>query len=143
MNKMIVILIGICVVSIAVSSAIPTFAVQNLNHNNARATTGTFEGSLGPRPHGNTTVGTLSGTYELRARGGRFTGDWNITFQNKSASGTMKGVFARHFIFGRILVSETNKRIPIVGFLRANNETIVGRVMAPVGPVLYYWGTYT
>jgi hypothetical protein len=143
MKKIFVMMIGILVSSISVTAAIPSFAVQNLNHNTVLLTTGSFEGNLGPRPHGNKTMGTFSGTYELRARGGRFTGDWNLSFQNKSASGTMKGVFARHFIFGRITVAETNKRAPIVGFLRANNETVVGRVMAPVGPALYYWGSYT
>jgi hypothetical protein len=138
MKKVAVLMIGILIVAMSVT--VPSLAVQNINDQTTTATTGSFEGSLGPRPHGNKTVGTFSGTYELRVRGGRFTGDWNLSFQNKSASGTMKGVFAKHFMFGRITVTETNKRAPIVGFLRVNNETFVGRVMAPVGPALYYWG---
>ena len=143
MKKIVVIIIGILVLGMSVIATIPSFAVQNLNNRTATATTGSFEGSMGPRPHGNKTVGSFSGTYELRSRGGRFTGDWNLSFQNKSASGTMKGMFARHFMFGRITITETNKKAPIVGFLRANNETFAGRVMAPVGPALYFWGTYT
>ena len=143
MKKLKTMTLVILLIGMFLATTIPSFAVQNLNHNAVLLTTGSFEGNLGPRPHGNKTVGTFSGTYEVRARGGRFTGDWDLSFQNKSASGTMKGVFARHFIFGRITVAETNKRAPIVGFLRANNETIVGRVMAPVGPALYFWGSYT
>lgn len=143
MKRICVMLLGVLMIGISMASAIPSFAVQDLHHDIALATAGSFEGSLGPRLNGNKTVGTFSGTYELRARGGRFTGDWNLSFQNKSATGTMKGIFTRHFIFGRLTITETNKRAPIVGFLRINNETIVGRVMAPVGPALYYWGSIT
>jgi hypothetical protein len=143
MKKIIVIILCILMSSISVTAAIPTITVQHLYDKNELMTTGSFSADLGPRPYGNKTVGTLSGTYELRARGGRFTGDWNLSFQNKSATGTIKGVFAKHFIFGRITVTETNRKAPIVGFLRVNNESIVGRVMAPVGPALYYWGSYT
>jgi hypothetical protein len=143
MRKILVLIIGILIVGMSVSATIPSLDVRTLNNKTVTPITGSFEGTLGPRPHGNTTVGTFSGTYELRNRGGRFTGDWNLSFQNKSASGTMRGVFARHFMFGRITIAETNKKAPIVGFLRGNNESFAGRVMAPVGPALYFWGTYT
>jgi hypothetical protein len=141
MKKITVLIIGILIVGMSVSATIPSLDVRTLNNKTVTAATGSFEGTLGPRTHGNTTVGTFSGTYELRNRGGRFTGDWNLSFQNKSASGTMRGVFAKHFMFGRITIAENNKKAPIVGFLRVNNETFVGRVMAPIGPALYFWGT--
>ena len=143
MKKTVVILIGLLLLGISVTATIPSFAVQNMSTQTSATTSGTFQGSIGPRPQGNKTIGFFSGTYELRSRGGRFTGDWDLSFQNKSASGKVNGIFTRQFIFGRITISETNKKAPIVGFLRANNETIVGRVMAPVGPALYFWGTYT
>jgi hypothetical protein len=143
MKKIIVSIIGVLILGMSVTATVPNFDERNSNTITVTATSGSFEGTLGPHPHGNKTVGTFSGTYELRNRGGRFTGDWNLSFQNKSASGTMRGLFAKHFMFGRITIADTNKRAPIVGFLHANNETFVGRVMAPVGPALYFWGTYT
>jgi len=82
---------------------------------------GSFEGSIGPRIHGNQTVGNISGTYELRNRGGRFNGEWAISFQNTSKSGSMRGVFQRIFILGRITIDAVNRTIPIVGFLRFTN----------------------
>jgi len=128
---------------ISLTTAVPHVTVKNLSNDVTTATSGTFEGSIGPRIHGNKTVGTISGTYELRNRGGRFTGNWDITIQNKSASGTMRGVFARHFLFGKITIAETNRTMPIVGFLGVRNETFTGRFMAPVGPALYFWGTHS
>lgn len=135
-------MIGILLISMFLATT-TSFAVQDLKTGALPSKTGSFEGSLGPRPHGNQTVGTISGTYEHRTHGGRFNGDWNLSYQNISASGTMKGRFARHIIIGRITITETNRTLPIVGFLRVNNETFSGRVMAPVGPALYFWGTYT
>jgi hypothetical protein len=104
---------------------------------------GSFEGSIGPRPHGNQTVGNISGTYAARNRGGRFNGEWEISIQNTSKSGTMRGAFMRIFILGRATIDGVNRTIPIVGFMRSTNGTFVGRFMAPVGPALYFWGTYT
>jgi len=103
---------------------------------------GSFEGSIGPRIHGNQTVGNISGTYELRNRGGRFNGEWAISFQNTSKSGTMRGAFLRIFLLGRIVIDDVNRTIPIVGFIRYTNGSFVGRCMAPRGPALYFWGTY-
>ncbi len=135
-------MIGIFVLGMLVTSAVPSLAFEHLSNKNTVNAGNTFEGVFGPKPHGNITVGTFSGTYELRGRGGRFTGEWDLSFQNKTASGTIKGIFAKHFVIGRITIAETNKRVPIVGFLRTNNETMVGRIMAPVGPALYYWGSF-
>jgi hypothetical protein len=143
MKKLKTMTIGILLIGMFLATATLSFAVQDLKIGASSSATGSFEGSMGPRPHGNQTVGTISGTYKLRNHGGRFNGDWNITLQNNSVSGTMKGVFARHFIFGKIIVAGTGRTMQIVGFLRVNNETFAGRFMAPVGPALYFWGTYT
>lgn len=104
---------------------------------------GSFEGSIGPRPRGNQTIGNISGTYELRNRGGRFNGECAITIQNTSKSGTMRGVFIRIFLFGKVTIDEENRTVPIVGFIRHINGSFVGRFMAPTGPTLYFWGTYS
>ncbi len=105
--------------------------------------TGTFVGSIGYRSGGNwTSVGAINGTYELRNRGGRFTGDWSIQLQNKSANGTMRGVFRPPFFFGRVDING-GRHAPIVGFLIARNNTFGGRFMAPIGPALYYKGNFT
>ncbi|MCU0851292.1 MAG: hypothetical protein MUC80_08515 [Candidatus Thermoplasmatota archaeon] len=105
--------------------------------------TGTFQANIGYKRQGEnaTVVGTMNGTYEMRARGGRFIGDWYT--ENKT--GTLRGGFGRHFLIGRItiLVNETERTLPVVGFLRAQDGEFIGRFMAPVGPALYFWGTYT
>ena len=107
------------------------------------AQNGTFEGRIGYKRQGQnaTIVGTLNGTYVMRARGGRFTGDW----ATENRTGTLRGAFGRHYLVGRIstMVNGTERSLPIVGFLRAQNNSFVGRFMAPVGPALYFWGDYT
>jgi hypothetical protein len=143
MKKLRTMMIGILLIGMFLATMSPSFAVQDLKTSVLPSTTGSFEGNIGPRPHGNQTVGAFSGTYELRNRGGRFTGDWNVVLQNKNASGTMRGLFARHFVIGRMTIVGVNRTIPIVGFLRVINETFTGRAMAPIGPALYFWGTFT
>jgi len=103
---------------------------------------GSFEGSIGPKPHGNQTLGNISGAYLLRNRGGRFNGTWDVTTQNITRTGTMRGVFRRVVFIGRIMVDGVNRTIPLIGFIRAINGSFVGRFMAPRGPALYFWGTY-
>ncbi|MBN1861554.1 MAG: carboxypeptidase regulatory-like domain-containing protein [Candidatus Thermoplasmatota archaeon] len=102
---------------------------------------GSFNGSMGPRLHSNLTVGTIWGTYQMRNRGGRFTGEWNVFYQNVSKTGTMRGMFLRFFVIGRITIDEMNRTLPIIGFIRFTNGSFVGRCMAPRGPALYFWGT--
>ena len=101
---------------------------------------GSFNGSIGPRPHSNLTIGTISGTYQMRNRGGQFVGEWNVFYQNVSKTGTMRGMFLRFFVIGRITVNEMNRTLPIVGFIRFTNDSFMGRCMAPRGPALYFWG---
>lgn len=105
--------------------------------------TGTFEGNIGyKRPNENATIlGTMNGNYTIRNRGGRFNGDW----QTENRTGILRGFFGRHLLIGRIsmMINGTERRLPIIGFLRAQNNTFLGRFMAPIGPALYFWGTYT
>lgn len=107
------------------------------------AQNGTFEGNIGYKRQGQnaTIVGTMNGTYLMRARGGRFTGDW----ATENRTGDLRGAFGRHLLVGRItiMVNGTERSLPIVGFLRAQNNSFIGRFMAPVGPALYFWGDYT
>jgi len=136
--------IGLCLIFLGVSTAV--VASERLQQNIQRMpllSDGTFEANIGyKRPNQNATiVGTMNGTYTMRNRGGRFTGDW----ATENNTGTMRGVFGRHFLVGRVsaLINGTEKSLPIVGFLKAQNYSFIGRFMAPVGPALYFWGTYT
>jgi hypothetical protein len=132
--------LGVCLLFLSVSVAV---AIPVTEHRTAvLLTSGTFDGSIGYRRANNTTIlGTLSGTYEQRNRGGRFSGDWVL--QNRT--GTIRGGFARIFLIGKVtvLVNGTQRSIPIVGFIKANNGQFRGRFMAPIGPPLYFWGEYT
>ena len=136
--------IGLCLLFFGVTTAV---AIPNLSQQTTQPTPlfsdGTYQGNIGyKRPNQNATiVGTMNGNYTMRARGGRFTGDW--TTENRT--GIMRGAFGRHLLIGRIstLVNGTEQSLPIVGFLRAQNNSFIGRFMAPVGPALYFWGTYT
>jgi hypothetical protein len=102
---------------------------------------GSFTGSIGPRLHSNLTIGTILGTYHMRNRGGRFSGEWNVFYQNVSKTGTMRGMFSRFFVIGRITIDGMNRTLPIVGFIRFTNGSFRGRGMAPRGPALFFWGT--
>lgn len=132
--------LAICLmlVSIPLATAATTLHPQT----QILAPTGAYEGSIGYRGGGGnwTSVGAINGTYELRNKGGRFIGDWSIQLQNKSMNGTMRGFFHPPFMFGHI--DTTGHHAPIVGFLMAKNNTFAGRFMAPVGPALYFKGTY-
>jgi len=106
--------------------------------------TGTYEGYIGiPEHQGQnaTIVGTINGTYELRNRGGRFLGDW----ETENRSGTMRGRFARHVMMGRIsmMVNGTERSLPVIGFIRIQNNSFIGRGMSYFGPALYFWGDFT
>jgi hypothetical protein len=139
MKKLLLLAICLMLVSIPLATAATT-PRQILPF----APTGSYEGSVGFRGAGGnwTPVGAINGSYELRNKGGRFQGDWNIQIQNTTANGTMRGLFRPPFMFGRISISD-GRRAPIVGFLMARNNTFAGRFMAPVGPALYFKGTFT
>ncbi|PNX48666.1 MAG: hypothetical protein BV459_01925 [Thermoplasmata archaeon M11B2D] len=137
--------IGMCFVFLGVSIA---SAAADLTQQHPQCLTidptGTFQGNIGIPEHqgqNETIVGTINGSYWLRVRGGRFTSDW----QTDNRTGTIRGVFGRHLLVGRIstMVNDTERSLPIVGFLKAQNYSFIGRFMAPVGPALYFWGTYT
>ena len=105
--------------------------------------TGTFDGEIGYlRDKEWVSVGDISGTYELKARAGIINGQWNIP--EKDVSGTMRVIFAKHFLIGRVTFDETGKRAPIVGFIGFKEEIkeFGGRFMSIVGPALYFKGTY-
>ena len=142
MKKLMILTIGLLLISVSLVTAMPSSIIENL-HEPITTMTGSFEGSIGPRIHGNRTIGNISGSYELRNRGGRFNGEWVVSIQNTSKSGTVRGIFWRIFILGKITIDEGNRTIPIVGFIKFRNGTFVGRFMAPRGPALYFWGTYT
>jgi hypothetical protein len=139
-----IILIGLCLLFLGASIATAAPGVQHQVTQTLTLTpTGTFEGNIGYKRQGQnaTIVGTMNGTYEMRNRGGRFVGDWAT--ENKS--GTLRGVFGRHFLIGRVsmMVNGTQRSLPIVGFIRYNATMFIGRFMAPVGPALYFWGEHT
>lgn len=138
------VILGACLLFIGVSlaAAVPGLTPQ-LMQTEPVFTDETFEANIGYKRQGQnaTIVGTINGTYELRNRGGRFTGDW----ETANRTGTVRGRFGRHLLIGRIstMVNGTERSLPVIGFLRTQNNTLIGRFMAPVGPALYFWGTYT
>jgi hypothetical protein len=142
MKKIAIICVCLMFLGISIAAAVPTVTKQLLQTNPVDPT-GTFDANIGYKRQGQnaTIVGTMNGTYTMRARGGRFTGDW----ATENRTGNMRGAFGRHLLVGRIstLVNGTERTLPIVGFLRAQNSSFIGRFMAPVGPALYFWGTYT
>lgn len=144
--------ITVCMVCFLCVSMVSTTVLSvpiALNQNTSTScsiqpTLGTYNGSIGlRRPNNATELGTISGTYMMRQRGGHFLGEW--TLRNDTQSGIMKGIFTKHFLIGKIsaLINGTNRTLPIIGFLKFSNNEFVGRFMAPVGPALYFWGTYT
>jgi len=135
--------ISLCLIFLGVSIAVASPGLTQQTTIVPLYLNGTFEGNIGPRPpnQNGSIIGTMNGTYQMRNRGGRFLGEW----QTENRTGSMRGVFGRHLLFGRVstMVNGTLRTLPIVGFLRANNNSFVGRFMAPRGPALYFWGTYT
>jgi hypothetical protein len=141
MKKIVIVSLCLLFVGVSIAAAAPGVTQQKIQ-TLLVSSGGTFEGNIGKRPNQNTTiVGTLNGTYQMRNRGGRFIGDW----QTENRTGTMRGAFGRHLLIGRIstMVNGTMRSFPIVGFLRVQNNSFIGRFMAPVGPALYFWGNYT
>ena len=142
MKKIMTISLCLLFVGVLIVAASPALT-QQTTQKMPLALTGTFEGNIGYKRQGQnaTIVGTISGTYEMRNRSGRFTGDW----ATENRTGTFRGGFGRHILLGRInaMVNGTERTLPIVGFIRTQDNQFIGRFMAPVGPALYFWGNYT
>jgi len=127
----------------AMSATAMPVSVHKLVQTTAAGETGTFEGEIGyTKDKEWVAVGEMSGTYELRTRAGIMDGQWVIT--DKDTSGTMKVIFTKHILIGRITIEETGKKAPIIGFIGFKEETnqFGGRFMSIVGPALYFQGTY-
>jgi hypothetical protein len=142
LKKLIIISLCLLFLGVSITAAIPGLTQQAIQKM-PLAQTGTFDGNIGYRRQGQnaTIVGTISGAYELRNRSGRFTGDWAV----KNQTGTFNGGFGRQILIGRIsaMVNGTEKTLPIVGFIKVQDGQFIGRFIAPVGPALYFRGTYT
>jgi hypothetical protein len=142
MKKIMTISLCLLFLGVSIAAAAPGLT-QQTTQKMPLATTGFFEGNVGYKRQGQnaTIVGTITGTYELRNRGGRFTGDW----ATENRTGTFRGGFGRHILLGRIslMVNGTERTLPILGFIRIQDDGFLGRFMAPIGPALYFWGTYT
>lgn len=108
--------------------------------------TGTFEGEIGYRKEGEWhKVGEISGTYELKNRFGIIDGEWEITEgEHAGETGTIKAIFGKFVLVGRLTIDETGKKAPILGFIGFKEETqeFGGRFMSIIGPALYFKGTY-
>lgn len=101
--------------------------------------TGEITGSIGyGNGEGWQEVATMDGNYKEGQRAGFFHAD----VIGSERSGSISGYFGRHMIVGRITGDQG--RLPFIGFIRINqqNNTFVGRAMAPVGPALYFAGTF-
>ena len=123
----------------AASQGLPQQTIQKMQLTKA----GTFEGNIGYKRQGQnpTIVGTISGTYQTHNRSGIFTGDW----ATKNLTGTFKGLFGKNILRGRIsaMMKGTEKTLPIKGYIKVQDGKFSGSIKAPVGPALYFWGTYT
>ncbi len=142
MKKILTVSLCLLFMGVSLATATPMLTSQTIK-TFPLAQNGAFTAHIGyKRPSQNATVvGTMNGTYEMRARGGRFTGNWYT--ENKT--GTLRGGFGRHILIGRITipVNETERTLPVIGFLKTQDGQFIGRFMAPVGPALYFWGNYT
>ncbi|HIH28944.1 MAG TPA: hypothetical protein HA260_03975 [Thermoplasmata archaeon] len=142
MKKIMTVSLCLLFVGVSIAAAAPGLTSQTIDIL-PLALNGAFTANIGYRRQGQnaTIVGTMNGTYEMRARGGRFTGDW----ATENRTGTLRGGFGRHILLGRIttMVNGTERSLPVVGFLKAQDGQFIGRFMAPVGPALYFWGDYT
>ena len=142
MKKIGIIFVCLLFICTSIAAAVPGLS-QQLSQTKPVLSDGTFDANIGYKRQGQnaTILGTINGSYTLRNRGGRFMGDW----ATENRTGTLRGIFGRHLLVGRIstMINGTQRSLPIVGFLRATNNTLLGRFMAPIGPALYFWGTYT
>ena len=145
MKKILIMAICVLFASVSIATAMPLSFVAKTQTPTILVQTGTFDGTIGYQAQGGgwTAVGTLTGTYEQSARGYRFDGTWTIQKQDQTLTGTMKGVFGKHILVGRITADANGKSLPIVGFIGFKEDNFGGRFMAPVGPALYFRGTYT
>ena len=105
---------------------------------------GSFSGYIGIPKQDPVIMGNISGVYKLRNRGGGFNASWDIDYKNFSGTGSVRGIFGKNILLGKLSAEGYNKTIPIIGFIKfnADNQTFIGRAMSYVGPVLYFWGTY-
>lgn len=134
MKKKILVL-GICLLfcSLAVSSTVSASEIV------PEEWTGEISASIGYRNSEDwQEVASMQGNYKLGERAGFFHAD----VIGSERVGQISGYFGRNMIIGRI--SGEQGRLPIIGFIRINqqNNTFVGRAMAPVGPALYFVGTF-
>ena len=144
MKKILILAICVLFASVSIATAIPLPSVAKTQTSTILAQSGTFDGTIGYRAQGNwTAVGTLTGTYEQRVRGYKFDGTWTLQGQNQTLTGTMKGVFGRHILLGRVTVEGRDRALPVIGFIAFTEDHFNGRFMAPIGPALYFKGTYT
>ena len=105
---------------------------------------GSFSGYIGIPKQDPVIMGNISGVYKLLNRGGGFNASWDIDYKNFSGSGTVRGIFGKNILLGKLSAEGYNKTMPIIGFIKfdVNNQTFIGRAMSYVGPALYFWGTY-
>ena len=106
---------------------------------------GSFTGFIGvPKQQDPIIMGNISGVYLIRNKGGAFNASWDINYENKTGSGTVRGVFGKKILLGKLSADGYNKTLPIIGFIGfdKNNQTFIGRAMSVVGPAIYFWGTY-
>ncbi len=142
MKKLFAILSIIIFLGTISATAIP-ISVHKLIETTDAGETGTFEGEIGYIQKKEwISIGEISGTYELKTRVGIIDGEWILT--DKGISGTMKVLFTKRFLIGRITIDETGKKAPIIGFIGFKEETkqFGGRFMSLIGPAPYFQGTY-
>jgi len=87
-----------------------------------------------------TVLGYLGGYYKGNQNRGSYVGMWNTT--NNSYTGYIAGLYRRIFTIGRVNLTGNSSRLPFVGFLLKNTTHFAGRIMAPVGPIIYIYGIH-
>ena len=77
-------------------------AVQPIKDARLLEPTGSFSGYIGDL--GPVIYGNISGIYKLRNRAGGFNASWDLEYQNFSGSGTVRGLFGKHILLGKLSV---------------------------------------
>jgi hypothetical protein len=111
--------------------------------------TGEFAGAFGPNLPGDdwVTLGTMAGYYKInvgpRERLTAFVGQWIL--EDETAEGSIRGIFGRHIMLGKVTIYQDGQDInlPYLGFIKVQDDNVLGRMMAPVGPALYFAAAYS
>ena len=147
MKRLAIITVGILLISMSITTAVPSLSIPNLKTETAPilAPTGTFEGIIHYKNA--TIIGSFHGNYNLLGHSGQFNGEWSAQWKNQSYTGTIQGGFWRSFVIGKSTIDGQSQTLRFVGFIKTFSTQGVnmfnGRFMSLVTRTLYFEGIYT